>query len=89
MERWYIEHTLNRVNGKVDLAALRLKVPRSSLYQKLKRYGIGFRRSCRFRLRRGLIAFVHSLEQICLCFDRHLYGRVGKMEQFTCATLLE
>jgi DNA-binding NtrC family response regulator len=45
MERWYIEQTLNRVNGKVDAAASSLKIPRSSLYQKLKRYGIVFRRS--------------------------------------------
>lgn len=45
LERWYIEATLNQVGGKVDAAAHRLNIPRSSLYQKLKRYGIGFRRS--------------------------------------------
>jgi transcriptional regulator with GAF, ATPase, and Fis domain len=40
LERRHIEHVLKLESGKVDPAAKRLGIPRSSLYQKLKRYGI-------------------------------------------------
>jgi DNA-binding NtrC family response regulator len=40
MERKHIERVLLAEEGRVDRAADRLAVPRSSLYQKLKRYGI-------------------------------------------------
>jgi DNA-binding NtrC family response regulator len=45
LERWHIERVLNHVHGKVDAASIILKVPRSTLYQKLKQYGLSFRRS--------------------------------------------
>jgi DNA-binding NtrC family response regulator len=40
LERKHIERVLAAEEGRVDRAAQRLDVPRSSLYQKLKRYGI-------------------------------------------------
>lgn len=40
MERQYIAHVLHEESGKVAQAALRLGIPRSTLYQKLKVYGI-------------------------------------------------
>jgi DNA-binding NtrC family response regulator len=40
MERRYIEQVLVDENGSVERAAIRLAVPRSSLYQKIKRYGV-------------------------------------------------
>ncbi len=40
MERRHIERVLADEEGRVDRAAERLAVPRSSLYQKIKRYGI-------------------------------------------------
>lgn len=40
MERRHIERVLQSVGGRVDEAARKLAVPRSSLYEKLKRYGI-------------------------------------------------
>ena len=40
LERKHIERVLAAEEGRVDRAAQRLEVPRSSLYQKLKRYGI-------------------------------------------------
>ncbi|HEX6099699.1 MAG TPA: sigma-54 dependent transcriptional regulator [Thermoanaerobaculia bacterium] len=40
LERKHIERVLAAEAGRVDRAAQRLDVPRSSLYQKLKRYGI-------------------------------------------------
>jgi DNA-binding NtrC family response regulator len=40
MERRHIERVLQDEDGRVDRAAERLSVPRSSLYQKIKRYGI-------------------------------------------------
>jgi DNA-binding NtrC family response regulator len=43
MERKHIERVLATEAGHVDRAAQRLAVPRSSLYQKLKRYGINKR----------------------------------------------
>ncbi|MDN5781635.1 MAG: sigma-54 dependent transcriptional regulator [Luteimonas sp.] len=41
VEQRYIELVLREENGKVAPAARRLKVPRSTLYQKIKDYGIG------------------------------------------------
>jgi DNA-binding NtrC family response regulator len=41
LERAHIEEVLDRENGRVGVAALKLGVPRSSLYEKLKHYGIG------------------------------------------------
>jgi DNA-binding NtrC family response regulator len=40
MERLHIERVLADEDGRVDRAAERLAVPRSSLYQKIKRFGI-------------------------------------------------
>ena len=40
MEQRYIERVLAEENGRVDHTARRLGVPRSSLYQKIKKYGI-------------------------------------------------
>jgi DNA-binding NtrC family response regulator len=40
LERFYVERVLKEENGHVDNAAKRLGVPRSSLYQKIKRFGI-------------------------------------------------
>lgn len=40
MERQYIERVLREEGGRVAQAALRLDVPRSTLYQKIKTYGI-------------------------------------------------
>lgn len=41
VERRHIEHVLQEVGGKVAAAAAQLDVPRSTLYQKIKAYGIG------------------------------------------------
>ncbi|MGA2099181.1 MAG: sigma-54 dependent transcriptional regulator [Candidatus Acidiferrum sp.] len=41
LERSHIEEVLALENGRVGLAAQKLGVPRSSLYEKLKQYGIG------------------------------------------------
>jgi DNA-binding NtrC family response regulator len=38
MERHYIEQVLRKENGRVELAAKKLGIPRSSLYHKLKQY---------------------------------------------------
>jgi DNA-binding NtrC family response regulator len=40
IERQHISHVLRSENGKVDRAAVRLGIPRSSLYAKIKQYGI-------------------------------------------------
>ena len=40
VERHHIERVLRQEGGKVEAAALRLGIPRSSLYQRIKRYGI-------------------------------------------------
>jgi DNA-binding NtrC family response regulator len=40
MERRHIENVLREENGRVEAAARRLGVPRSSLYQRLKRFGL-------------------------------------------------
>jgi DNA-binding NtrC family response regulator len=45
VERGYIQEVLDEVDGKVDIAAARLGIPRSSLYQKLKKYGLSLRRA--------------------------------------------
>ena len=41
VERRHIERVLRDVGGKVEQAAQRLGVPRSTLYQKIKTHGIG------------------------------------------------
>jgi DNA-binding NtrC family response regulator len=45
MERRHIERVLKRERGQVERAALALGIPRSSLYQKIKKYGISLSRS--------------------------------------------
>jgi DNA-binding NtrC family response regulator len=40
LEQRHIARVLQEENGKVDAAARRLGIPRSSLYQKMKKYGI-------------------------------------------------
>ncbi len=40
LEKEYIERILSIENGRVETAAKRLGIPRSSLYNKLKQYGI-------------------------------------------------
>ena len=40
MERQYIRSVLREEHGKVTQAAARLGIPRSTLYQKIKTYGI-------------------------------------------------
>lgn len=44
LERGYIQDVLNETRGKVDIAAGRLGIPRSSLYQKVKKYGLSLQR---------------------------------------------
>jgi DNA-binding NtrC family response regulator len=43
LERLHIERVLRELGGRVAEAAQRLGVPRSTLYQKIKRYGIAAR----------------------------------------------
>jgi DNA-binding NtrC family response regulator len=43
MERLHIERTLREEGGRVEQAARRLGVPRSSLYQKIKKFGLSIR----------------------------------------------
>ncbi|HXC18194.1 MAG TPA: sigma-54 dependent transcriptional regulator [Holophagaceae bacterium] len=43
LERFQIERVLQAEGGKVDAAAKRLGIPRSTLYQKLKAYGVSSR----------------------------------------------
>jgi DNA-binding NtrC family response regulator len=45
MERRHIERVLRRESGRVEAAAQRLGIPRSSLYQKIKRFDIRVSRS--------------------------------------------
>jgi transcriptional regulator of acetoin/glycerol metabolism len=40
VERQHISRVLRSENGKVDRAAAKLGIPRSSLYVKIKQYGI-------------------------------------------------
>ena len=44
LERLHIKRVLERLGGRVDLAAQTLGVPRSSLYHKIKRYGVAVSR---------------------------------------------
>jgi transcriptional regulator of acetoin/glycerol metabolism len=43
VERGHIERTLREEGGRVEQAARRLGVPRSSLYQKIKKFGLQIR----------------------------------------------
>jgi transcriptional regulator of acetoin/glycerol metabolism len=43
IERRHVLQALKDADGKVDTAAQRLGIPRSSLYAKLKRYGVASR----------------------------------------------
>ena len=45
VERWYVERVLREENGHVDSAARRLDIPRSTLYQKLKKWDLNISRS--------------------------------------------
>jgi DNA-binding NtrC family response regulator len=45
LERIHIERVLRELGGRVTEAAQRLGIPRSTLYQKIKRYGIALPRS--------------------------------------------
>jgi DNA-binding NtrC family response regulator len=45
LERRHIERTLRRMRGRVDEAARILGIPRSTLYQKIKRFGLASSRS--------------------------------------------
>ncbi|MDQ3753784.1 MAG: sigma-54-dependent Fis family transcriptional regulator, partial [Acidobacteriota bacterium] len=45
LEQKYIERVLQEERGQVDQAARRLGIPRSSLYQKIKKYGIPLSRA--------------------------------------------
>ena len=40
VEKQHIEHVLRAEGGRVEAAAKRLGIPRSSLYQKIRRFGI-------------------------------------------------
>jgi DNA-binding NtrC family response regulator len=50
IERQYIEEVLLMEGGRVEATAAKLGIARSSLYQRIKRYGIS---------RPGLISLVH------------------------------
>ncbi len=45
LEKWYVERVLREENGHVDTAAKRLGIPRSTLYQKLKKWDLTVSRS--------------------------------------------
>ncbi|HSP34973.1 MAG TPA: sigma-54 dependent transcriptional regulator [Thermoanaerobaculia bacterium] len=45
VEKWYVERVLREENGRVDSAAKRLGIPRSTLYQKLKKWELAVSRS--------------------------------------------
>jgi len=45
LEKWYVERVLREENGKVDSASKRLGIPRSTLYQKLKKWDLEVSRS--------------------------------------------
>jgi len=45
IERWYVERVLREESGHVDSAAKRLGIPRSTLYQKLKKWDLSVSRS--------------------------------------------
>ncbi|MBS1785591.1 MAG: sigma-54-dependent Fis family transcriptional regulator, partial [Acidobacteria bacterium] len=43
LERFHIERVMKEEGGKVEAAAKRLGIPRSTLYQKLKTFGLSSR----------------------------------------------
>ncbi len=45
LEKWYVERVLREENGHVDSASRRLGIPRSTLYQKLKKWDLSVSRS--------------------------------------------
>ena len=45
LEKWYVERVLREENGHVDSASRRLGIPRSTLYQKLKKWDLAVSRS--------------------------------------------
>jgi len=45
LERWFVERVLREENGKVESASRRLGIPRSTLYQKLKKWEVSGSRS--------------------------------------------
>ncbi|HSP14430.1 MAG TPA: sigma-54 dependent transcriptional regulator [Thermoanaerobaculia bacterium] len=45
VEKWYVERVLREENGHVDSASRRLGIPRSTLYQKLKKWDMSVSRS--------------------------------------------
>ncbi len=45
LEKWYIERVLREESGRVDSASKRLGIPRSTLYQKLKKWDLTVSRS--------------------------------------------
>lgn len=45
LEKWYVERVLRDEQGHVDTAARRLGIPRSTLYQKLKKWDLSVSRS--------------------------------------------
>lgn len=45
LERWYVERVLREESGRVDLASKRLGIPRSTLYQKIKKWDLAVSRS--------------------------------------------
>jgi DNA-binding NtrC family response regulator len=40
-EGWFIKQTLEDAQGRVELAAIRLGISRSALYNKIKKHGLG------------------------------------------------
>ncbi|HEX9163812.1 MAG TPA: sigma-54 dependent transcriptional regulator [Thermoanaerobaculia bacterium] len=45
VERWYVERVLREESGRVDAASRRLGIPRSTLYQKIKKWDLTVSRS--------------------------------------------
>jgi DNA-binding NtrC family response regulator len=45
LEKWYVERVLREENGHVDSAARKLGIPRSTLYQKLKKWDLSVSRT--------------------------------------------
>ncbi len=45
LERWYVERVLREESGRVDSASRRLGIPRSTLYQKIKKWDLTVSRS--------------------------------------------
>jgi transcriptional regulator of acetoin/glycerol metabolism len=44
-EAWFIKQVLEDAQGRVELAAIRLGISRSALYNKIKKHGLGTARS--------------------------------------------